>query len=235
MMLPSCLSLAAVVAYPARDVLNTGIWAAALALQCVLACVVFARGLARRFPAFAALLVFYPLRSAVLFVLSRHLEAHIYDGISNSLAILEFLLLLLVAAGLLRWRVQRAGGWTLRRALFTLLALGAAAGLTWTVLQALPPRMPADRTQIFAGFVLLALAGAMIRSAWRVNATRIAAGFAAFSLLQFVALAGRAHAAVLRDAGSYIAWSYLPAAGYLAVVVYWMAVLRREPSGIAEG
>ena len=68
-----------------------------------------------------------------------------------------------------------------------------------------------------------------LKYARSVNPTRIAAGFAAFSLIQLAASFGRAHAFLKHDAGWYLGWSYAPGVGYLAVVIFWLISLRTEP------
>jgi hypothetical protein len=50
--------------------------------------------------------------------------------------------------------------------------------------------------------------------------------------MQFSTLAGRTAAFLHRDAGQYVAWFYLPAVGYLAIVVFWLIALQNESEQI---
>jgi hypothetical protein len=106
--------------------------------------------------------------------------------------------------------------------------LCAASVFAWGTLEFVPHRIFNDRLQLFAWFVLLALFGAVLKGSKSPNLTRISAGFALFSLMQFSALAGRSVAFLHRDEDQYLAWSYLPAAGYLAIVVFWLFALQKE-------
>jgi hypothetical protein len=225
---------------PSRLNVNRALWAAGLALQFALAIEVFRRGIARRFPCFAALICFYPLRAVLLFVLAGRIDADIYNPLFSALAFAEILLQIAVVVELL-WRVDRGieaqktsverrtpsrRGWPGLLALFVLL--GVAGGLTWLVLKFTPARTPVDRVQVFVWFVMIALVAIAAKYARSANPVRIAAGFAAFSLIQLAALFGRGHAYLKHDAGWYLGWSYAPGVGYLAVVIFWLVSLREE-------
>jgi hypothetical protein len=62
------------------------------------------------------------------------------------------------------------------------------------------------------------------------NLLCIVAGFAGFAAIQLAALASKAYAIKKHHAGAYIGWSYVPAIGYLAVVVFWLIGLKRQPA-----
>ena len=128
--------------------------------------------------------------------------------------------------------VRGIGGWTRFRALVCLLLLGAVSVFTWITLVLVPNRISTDRLQLFAWFALLALFGAVLKGSRSPNLTRISAGFSVFSLMQFSALAGRTVAFLHRNAGQYVAWSYVPAVGYLAIVIFWLITLRKESERI---
>lgn len=211
-----------------QPILNTAIWTISLLLQCALALAVFRRDVARRFPAFAVLIVFYPLRSALLFALSGRVDADAFHSLYSMLELAEVPLLAFVAMELLFRLVRTLGGWTLRRGFWPLLLLCAACGLTWVTLKALPARLVVDHVQLLMWYLMIALCGLMAFTCCRGDAMRIAVGFAAYSLIQLVTLDGRALAVASHDSGAYVAWSYLPAIGYLAVVVYWLLALKRE-------
>jgi hypothetical protein len=232
---PTNLALFGWVWAPSRLAVNRALWATGLALQFALAVEVFRRGIARRFPCFAALICFYPLRAGLLFVLAGRIDSDIYNPLFSTLAFAEILLQVAVVIELL-WRVNRETdaelrtssrcGWLGLLALFVLL--GVAGGLTWLVLKFTPARAPVDRVQVFVWFVMIALVAIAVKYARSANPVRIAAGFAAFSLIQLAALFGRGHAYLKHDAGWYLGWSYAPGVGYLAVVIFWLISLREE-------
>jgi hypothetical protein len=207
---------------------NITIWTFAFVLQCVLAYVVFRRGIARRFPLFVSLLVFHPLRAALLFGMSGHLRSGLASSLYGVLSFIDDALQLMVAIEIALHLVRDIGGWTRFRALLCLLLLGAASLFTWITLALVPNRISSDRVQLFVWFALLALFGAVLKGSRSPNLTRISAGLAAFSLVQLSALAGRTVAFLNRNAGQYAAWSYVPAVGYLAIVTFWLCTLRRE-------
>jgi hypothetical protein len=211
--------------------LNTTIWTFGLVLQCVLVYVVFRRGIARRFPAFASLLVFRPVRAALLFGLSGHIRSGpaglLYEVLAFTDDALQLMVAVEVGLHLIRG-VRSVEGWTRFRALLCLLLLCAASVFTWITLVLVPGRISPDRLQLFAWFVLLALFGAVLKGSSSPNLRRISAGFAVFSLVQLSVLAGRTVAFHHRNAGQYAGWSYVPAVGYLGVVIFWLMTLREE-------
>jgi hypothetical protein len=217
---------------PSRLTINRTLWATGLALQCALAVAVFRRGVARSFPCFAALICFYPLRAGLLFVLAGRVDADVYNPLFSALAFTEILLQVAIAVELI-WRINREMGAespnsTQRRWIALLIFLGLAVGLTWLVLRFTPARAPVDRVQVFVWFLMIAPFFVALKYARSVNPVRIAAGFAAFSLIQLAASFGRAHAFIKHDAGWYLGWSYAPGVGYLAVVMFWLISLRQE-------
>ena len=221
------------VSMPSRLTINRTLWATGLALQCALAVAVFRRGIARRFPCFAALTCFYPLRAGLLFVLAGRVDADVYNPLFSALAFAEILLQVSIAVELL-WRINREIGAesrisTARRWVALLIFLIIAGGLTWLVLRFTPARAPVDRVQVFVWFLMIAPFAVALKYARSANPMRIAAGFAAFSLIQLAATFGRGHAFLKHDAGWYLGWSYAPGVGYLAVVIFWLISLRQEP------
>jgi hypothetical protein len=215
-----------------RMATNTAIWTLAFVLQCILTYLVFRRGIARRFPVFASLLVFYPVRAALLFGLSGHIRSSVAGPLYEVLSFADVALQLAVAAEMAVHLIRGMGGWTRFRALLCLLVLGATSAFTWIVLALAPNRISAGRLQLFAWFALLALFGAVVKGSRSANLARISAGFAAFSVIELSALAGRTIAFLHRNASQYVAWSYVPAFGYLAIVVFWLITLRKESEQI---
>jgi hypothetical protein len=221
--------------HASRVATNTTIWTAAFVLQCALVYVVFRRSVARRFPVFTGLLVFYPVRAALLFGLSGHIRSSVAGSFYEVLSFADVALQLLVAVELAHHLIRGMGGWTPFRALVCFLLLGAAAVFTWLGLVVAPSRISTGRLQIFAWLAMLVLLGAVWKGTKSTNLRRISAGFAAFSVMQLSALAGRTAAILHRNAGEYVAWSYVPAFGYLAIVIFWIIGLRREEDPRPDG
>jgi hypothetical protein len=211
-----------------RAMINRALWAVGLVLQCALVFAVFRRGIAGRFHGFTVLILFYPLRAALLFVLAGRIDSAAYNSLFDTLALIEIPLLVFVALELLMRLVRDAGGWTLRRAVLLLILFAAACGLTWAAHSIVAEKQLADRVQVLMNFVMLALFAGVWRGSRSRNLTWISAGFAVFAMVQLAALAGRAYAMSKQNAGAYAGWSYVPACGYLAVVIFWLVSLARE-------
>jgi hypothetical protein len=218
--------------HPSRLATNTEIWTFGFVLQWVLVYVVFRRGIARRFPAFGLLLVFQPVRAALLFGLSGLIRSSLASSLYGALSFTDVALQLMVVVELVLHLIRGMGGWTRFRALLCLLLLGAASVFTWITLVLVPNRISPGHLQLFAWFTLLVLFGAVPKGSMSPNLTRISAGFSVFSLMQFSALAGRTVAFLHRNAGQYVGWSYVPAVGYLGIVILWLIMLRKEPERI---
>jgi hypothetical protein len=211
---------------------NTTIWTFGLVLQCLLVYAVFRRGIARRFPVFASLIVFRPVRAALVFALSGHIPSDHARLLYDLLSFTDDALQLMVVVELALHLIRGTGGWNRFRVLLSLLLLGAASVFTWITLRLVPDRISPDHLRIFAWFALLVLCGAVLKSSRSPNLTRISIGFSVFSLVQLSALAGRTVAFLHRSAGEYAAWSYVPAGGYLAIVIFWLITLRKESDRI---
>lgn len=218
--------------YSFRQAANTTILTFGFVLQFVLVYVVFRRGVARRFPIFASLLVFQPVRAALLFGLSGHIDRSLASSLYRVSSFLDVVLQIMVAVELALHLIRDMGGWTRLRALLCLVLLGAASVFTWITVVLVPNRIFNDRLQLFVWFILLALFGVALKGSRSPNLTRISAGFSVFSLMQFSTLAGRTVAFLHRDAGQFVAWFYVPAAGYLAIVVFWLITLQQESEQI---
>jgi hypothetical protein len=211
-----------------RAVLNGVILIGGIVLQAALVFVLFRRGIARRFPAFTSLLTFYPLRAALLLALSGRIDADAYETWHHVLAIVEVVLQIWVAVEIALRLTRALGGWALKQIVLLLVLAACACGLAWITLEVVAKKELADSLQVLWWFVMLSLFAGTLKAARQRNLLRIAAGFAAFAVFQLAALAGRSHALAGHNSGAYIGWSYLPACGYLAVVVFWLCALRRE-------
>jgi hypothetical protein len=224
----ACRLLLAAWMHPSRSGINAAIWAVGLVLQCALVFSLFRKGIARRYLGFTLIAIFYPVRAALLFALSGHIDADNYESLYGALSFVEAPLQLFIAFELTRCLVRGAAGWTTRRALLALLVFGAACAMTGITVSALAASVPADHLQILMGALMLALFAVLWKSSRTFNPVGIAGGFALFSLVQLAALAGRTRATMFRDTPGYLVWSYVPGIGYLAIVTLWLAVLVRE-------
>lgn len=215
---------------PSWHAINLAIWTLALLLQLALVIAVVLRGIAGSYRAFTVLIVFYPLRTILLFVLLRRTVPAVGEGWSNGLSVLEIFLeawlLVELASRLLKGMEKR-----------TASRIGAAMGIAAFVggmatLAVLPSAVLVDRTQVFFWWAMLAVGCSSIlrgRLPDQVsNLSRICRGVAAFSLCQLMALAGRSRAFVEHSRHGYVAWSYVPAIAYMVVVAYWLLFLRKE-------
>lgn len=211
---------------PSWHAANVAIWLFALALQTALAVSVFAKRIARSHPAFTALILFYPVRAVLLFLLPDRPDPAAYGSWAEALSLLALLLEAWVALEI-AFRLMRKGGWRGRRTLIPAAIAGVALVCAWVTLSVAPGRIVVDRAQVLAWWVFLALFAAVIaqRPSSR-NLVRISAGLAAFSFCQLIALAGRAHAFLVRSGHAYVAWSYVPAGAYIFVVAFWLVFLR---------
>jgi len=177
------------------------------------------------------LIVFYPLRATLLFLLSGHAAADTSAAWSDVLSVAEILLegwlVVELAFRLTTESGARTRTWS---GASIIIAALVGAGVTLTVA---PSRVPVDRTQVFFWWAMLALGAAAVfllppqkRS---TNLIQLCGGFAVFSLCQLMALAGRAHAFAERSRQEYVGWSYVPAVAYIFVVMCWLVFLRKEP------
>jgi hypothetical protein len=213
---------------PSRMAVNRVVWAGGILLQILLLAVVLWRGIVRRFPAFAALIAFYPARAILFYFLAGRLDADAYDTLFHALAMVEIALQALLAIEIARRLARAMGGWTWRRGVAALVLAAVALALTAVTFSLLPEKQLAGRTQIAMGFVMIEMLAVAWKQAGAGNLFLIPAGFAAFAGFQLLSLAGSAYAATHHEAGAYLAWSYLPACGYLAVVVFWIAALKGQ-------
>ncbi|HEY0757934.1 MAG TPA: hypothetical protein VGD59_01625 [Acidisarcina sp.] len=207
---------------------NTWVWALGVAMQSTLLMALIVRRLPRRIPVFTLLIAFYLVRSAVLFGSSGHVSRAALAAIYNGLSLADLMLQIAVAAEIAVLAMRQRGGLTLGRsgALLGLLAVAAsigwAAGLRWQT----RGRVSLDRGQIALAvlFVLLFVWGSAVGASGLVR--RQMEGFALYSGISLASQVERYQAAVHRDAGMYIGWSYTVAAVYLVVLGYWLLTLR---------
>ncbi|HXC95277.1 MAG TPA: hypothetical protein VNU92_06225 [Edaphobacter sp.] len=215
--------------------INTIVWTFSFALQALLVVSIFRRGLARRLPSFAVLIVFYPVRSALLFVLFGHIPADDYGSFYSTLSLVDLVLqggfIIEITVRLLR----RSSEFNLRRHLLVLVPLVAAAASGVVNLALLPHHapIPVDRIQTFISYLLIGLFISTILTTTSPLLRITTLGFALYSSISLVAQTERLSAALHRNAAAYTAWSYTIAAAYLLAVFLWVFALKPENSAKA--
>lgn len=218
---------------------NLFVWVAGLVLQLALSAALFLRGNARRFPVFASLIVFYLVRSVLLFALfgfvARDTYAQLYDMLSWTDLLLQTLLAAEIGLAILR----QSGGWdsvSPRRAaigsVFVFIACVVALGIA-AVLPA-PGRIPIDRGAAFAAVLMLFLLAWTIAIRLSGTPRRIVEGFAVYGAAGVAFGLERSYAALYRNGSAYAAASYAEAGIYMAVVVYWLITLRADETPAAR-
>ncbi len=218
-----------------REAINNTIWTLSLLLQLALIALVFKRHLARRIPSFTLMLVFYVLRSFLLFLFANHLASSTYARTYTLLAITDLFLQLAVAIELMLRVFPIPTGAspsvTLRRLALLLTIPALACGSTLLLIASLPANapIPPDRLQMFDSlfFALLGvLAFGKLLSPWLL---RVTLGLATYGVVNAASTIGRTFAAFHRDINHYLAWTYTASIAWLLIVVFWLITLVREP------
>ncbi len=209
-----------------RNAINNSLWAVGLVLQCGLLALVFLRGIAGRLVSFTVLLAFYPVRAALLFFLLGHIGPEDYASLYRGLT-LAGLLLPIVVAGEIGWKLWRVGGKT---RWYLWLAPVLAGALAWGLWRVLPDRapIPPDRVQMFGSLIMILLCGFALAARARGVLRNVVIGLAVFGVVDLLATAGKSFAAMHRDAAAFAGWSYASSGVYLLVVLFWMVTLRAE-------
>jgi hypothetical protein len=217
---------------PSPQTINTIVWTFSLALQMLLVVAVFGRGLARRLPCFTILIVFYPLRSALLFALIGHIPPADYAALYSTLSLIDILLQIAFVLEIGFRLIRRLGKLTLRNCLFVFLPLSTAAVGASIILTLLPHHapIPADRIQTFVSCLLIGLFLSTVLTTTSPLLRITTLGFALYSSVSLIAQAARLNAALHRNAAAYSAWSYATAAAYLLIVLLWFFALKPEGS-----
>lgn len=232
--------------------LSTLLWTLGLGLQILLLLLLVKRRIARHRPLFTALLLFYCIRSVLLFTASPHLSRAASLDLSTALSLLDLLLQIALAftlaRSLVRSAVRSPGNSRSGSRLPTTILFGAllvlSATLTAALVAVLPAHSPApvDRAVTFTALLFLSLFA--YTSAHRLRSPNptipdpavpdhtsidrtILAGLAAFSLAGIASQCGRCIAASHRDAHTFFAWTSVSLAAYLLVLLFW--ILRCQP------
>lgn len=207
------------------------IWAVSLMLQVALLVMAFRRGVARRLPVFAALLIFYPLRAIALFVLFGHVKPADYAATGNAFSIVDLVLQFCIAMELAARLIRGWGGWTTARGLMLAALGGVSVGATLITSRLLPAHapIPADRVQIFDCYLLMLICVWAFTEPAAGLLRRVAVGFGLYGLVSLLEIRAHTIAAVHRDGPTYVLWSYIGSGAYLAVVAFWLAFLKVDP------
>jgi hypothetical protein len=223
---------------------NLCLWVAGLALQLLLAGVLFVRGVARRFPVFTVLIGFYIVRSILLMTVFGYLARGAYRQLYDILSWIDLLLEILLAAELAAAILRHAGGWNSisapRAAIGAVLVLMACAlAAVSAALLPTPGRVPIDRGGAFSAVLMLVLLAWAVVTRVRGAPRRIVEGFAVYGAAGIAIGLERSYAALYRNGAAFAAGSYAQAGVYLAIVVYWLFTLkmpgaRTAPSKGAE-
>lgn len=210
--------------------INLCLWATGLVLQAGLVAALLLRRLARRFPIFTILIVFYTLRSAILFAsfgyVSRTTYAVLYDAFSWADLCMQILLAMEIASCVLRQTGMRTRRYVVRAAV--LLVMGTAMAASAAAALPAQGRVPVDRGAAFTSVLMLLLLLWMILAGISGAPRRIAEGFAVYGVSGVLAGMARSYSALHRNTGAYAAASYAQAGIYMAVVVFWLFALRAQ-------
>ena len=214
-----------------QTTINNSLWTLSLILQIALVVSLFARQIARRVPCFTALLIFYPLRAALLFGLFSYLTPPNYATLYSTLSYIDLVLQAIVAIEIAHHLIRELGGITLLRATLVFLLLALCSGATALVLAQLPTHAPIhpDRVQTFLSFLMLALFVWTIATSRSTILRPITLGLALYASVSLFAQTGRITAALHRDPEAYARWSYISATTYLIVVCIWFLTLKSPP------
>jgi hypothetical protein len=212
--------------------INDTFWLVSLLLQLLLVGLLFTRGIHRKLPVLTTLLIFYPLRSILLFALSGHLSpptfANIYSSLSVVDIILQFLLAIEIAVHLFRHTAARISHRIVVLSFLAVLACIATFFLT-RILPPDPP-IPPDRVQIYDSFLLLFLSIWVITRNAPALLLRVSLGFGAYAAIDLLATVIRTVAATRHDVPTFEIWSYIRSATYVLVVIFWILALQTEPA-----
>lgn len=217
--------------------LDLFLWAACFIGEIILTAVLAARGRARQFPIFTALIGFNLVQDVVAFHVYRLANGHTYFLVFWSMAVVDIALQFGVVYEIARTVFgQRAfGSVYLRRPVFffTLLAIVMAGFLSW---YASPPtgdftEAIVIRARLFIAVVLMEmfLTTAVFSSRglkWRYHAFRIIYGL---SLYNFVEVLVQAQQSYLGNPGSsYLDLERLRVVMYLCCLIFWIAYLWKD-------
>jgi hypothetical protein len=218
--------------------INLCLWIAGMALQLVLAALLFVRGVARRFPVFTVLIGFYILRSLLLMTVFGYLARDTYRQIFEIFSWIDLLLEILLAAELGAAILRQAGGSNRisprRAAIGTALVLVACAlAAVAAALLPTPGRVPVDRGGAFSAVLMLVLLAWAVLARVQGAPRHIVEGFAIYGAAGVAIGLERSYAALHRNGAAFAAGSYAQAGIYMAIVVYWLFTLRMTATSTA--
>jgi hypothetical protein len=115
------------------------VWGCSLVLQSALFIRLFSRRISNGFPFLTNLSGFYPVRSALLYLIFGFINASAYCGLYSSLLLLDILVQACAVFEIASALIRQLDGWTFRRAFIPLAFLCDAAIGTALVVGILPP------------------------------------------------------------------------------------------------
>jgi hypothetical protein len=208
------------------NLLQLSVLTAGTGLELALLLFMFRRGVARLYPIFASLIVFYIARSLALFFLFGHMSTENYMDLNNVLSWVDLCIQLLVVCEisfrLLRERRKGSGG---QPALFaaTLVAVVTAIVVAGGVFR---PGMHTDRSTAVVALLMLFLGLWTVFAHFGGVPRYLALGFAAFGLLSVGADLVRREASLHRNASLWMVGSWLAPGAWVAVLIFWLFALK---------
>jgi hypothetical protein len=210
--------------------INLSLWVTGVALQIILVAMLFARRTARRFPVFSLLIIFYVVRSILLFALFGHFAPDIYGRLYEFFSWTDLFLQLLLAGEITLSILRLRSGWTLRRTARVAASVVLSLAIAGAVAALLPAhgRIPIDRGSAFAAILMFILFVAASFTRFEGTPRRIAGGFALYGATGILASELRNFAALHHNTGVIVASSYTQAGIYIAILLYWLFALEAD-------
>lgn len=216
-------------------------WAASFLAHLVLLFVLCMRRRVRSFPCFTTFIAANIARTVVLYVVFNYGTKASYFYTYWSLAILDVLLQLCVVYEISGIIFRPLGVWAkdVRSGIAWLVggSIAAAAGLTSL---AIPPTRlwmqaamikgnffsAALISELFVGMIVLSVTAGL---PWRTHAAAISQGLGVYSVLDILVETGHSYFGLARGSGTYVELSHVRIVVYLMCVIYWIAMLWRDP------
>jgi hypothetical protein len=215
-------------------------WAAGFLLNVSLLTILWARGRAKSFPFFTALITLMVVKTIVLYVVQQHGSKDNYFYAYWSLTMIDTILQLSVVYEVASRVFRPLDAWApdLRGSFMWAvgLSVSVALGLTW--LASAPARtwMQSVTTKgdLFAAVLMSELVVAMMALSvsagfpWKTHVARIAQGMGAFFLFGVLIETGHTYFGVGREIPAFLVLSHIRMVVYLGCVIYWIFTLSRN-------
>ena len=215
-------------------------WAAGLAANALLLCVLVYRRRTSPFPFFTTLIALNVIRTVVLFVVLRLGSHESYFRTYWSLTVLDTLAQFGIVYEIATLVFRPAGVWALdvRQRFLWLLAPSVAISLGLSWLDS-PPTESWIRAAVARGnlcaeslmselFVLMMALSISAGLPWKTHVARIAQGLGTYSLFSLMIETGQSYFGVDRVDRMYMSLSHIRMIAYLGCVTYWIVALWAE-------